>query len=299
MTKAQIAAAIQAIVRLKPVRQADMAKPDCRHPPIHRPRDAGLSRGVPVPIELLQDLDNDFAPSVFAVLFGDEQSWWYPGRTTTVESPQGYQHPGGPDHAVTAIEAHASEKHWCRYRQPPRGLKRRRPKDRADCAHRRSFGTLVRAIGRTISHAPAVGSYQHNYGSTSTRGDYEEAAAVSSASPRAAAALLRMCIEGLCKKITGVNSFDKAVAALQEQRIPVEIQLAMDVIRQNGNEVLHAGQLYGEDDAATVGMLFKLANAVVAWAITERRELRDLYNQIPEAKRKHLEERRQREAGKE
>lgn len=127
--------------------------------------------------------------------------------------------------------------------------------------------------------------------------DYEEAAAIASASPRAAAALLRMCIEGLCKKITGAETFDKAIATLQQQHIPPEIQLAMDVIRQNGNEVLHAGQLYGDDDASTVAMLFRLVNTVVTWAITEKRELQELYNQIPEAKRKHLEERRKKEIG--
>lgn len=122
--------------------------------------------------------------------------------------------------------------------------------------------------------------------------DYEEAAAVSQASPRAAAALLRMCIEGLCKKLSGAGTFEKAVEWLDEAGCPREIQLALDIIRQNGNEVMHAGQLYGNDDNATVAVLFRLANSVVSWAITEKRQLEDLYNQIPEDKRKALEARR-------
>lgn len=122
--------------------------------------------------------------------------------------------------------------------------------------------------------------------------DYEEAAAVAAASPRAAAALLRMCIEGLCKKLTGASSFEDAISQLVKQGMPSEIQLALDIIRQNGNEVMHAGQLYGDDDNATVVMLFKLVNSAVAWAITEKRQLRDLYNQIPEEKRQKLEARR-------
>ncbi|WP_213565259.1 DUF4145 domain-containing protein [Microvirga sp. 3-52] len=130
------------------------------------------------------------------------------------------------------------------------------------------------------------------------RRDYEEAAAIFSKSPRAAAALLRMCVEGLIKKVTEKDSFDKAITALQARGLPSQIQLALDVIRQNGNEVLHAGQLYGEDDEATVAMLFKLVNSVVTWSITEQRQLQELYEQIPEAKRKHLEDRRAKDAAK-
>ena len=122
--------------------------------------------------------------------------------------------------------------------------------------------------------------------------DYEEATAVAHASPRAAAALLRMCVEGLCKSITGEGRFENAIEALQKQGLPEEIQMAMDVIRLNGNQVMHAGQLYGEDDQHTVSMLFRLANSIVAWAITEKRQLRALYEQLPEEKRKHLEQKR-------
>lgn len=130
------------------------------------------------------------------------------------------------------------------------------------------------------------------------RRDYEEAAAIFSKSPRAAAALLRMCVEGLIKKITEKDTFDKAIVALQARGIPPQIQLALDVIRQNGNEVLHAGQLYGEDNEATVAMLFKLVNSVVTWAITEQRQLQELYEQIPEDKRQRLEKRRAEDAAK-
>jgi hypothetical protein len=119
--------------------------------------------------------------------------------------------------------------------------------------------------------------------------DYEEAAAVASASPRAAAALLRMCIEGLCKEVAGKPKFDAAIAELVRRGIPVEIQLAMDVVRANGNEVMQAGRRYGDDDHATVSILFRLANSIVTWAITEKNQLRELYEKIPQEKREHLE----------
>lgn len=122
--------------------------------------------------------------------------------------------------------------------------------------------------------------------------DYEEAAAISSISPRASAALLRMCVENLCKHLSAKSKFDDAMDALAKQGLPAEIQIAMDVVRLNGNEVLHAGQLYGNDDNATVSMLFRLVNLIVTWAITEKRELAALYEQIPPEKRAKLEERR-------
>lgn len=126
----------------------------------------------------------------------------------------------------------------------------------------------------------------------SVRRDYEEAAAIASDSPRAAAALLRMCIEGLCKEISGKPKFDAAMDELARRGIPEEIETAMDVIRMNGNEVMHAGRLYGQDDAGTVSMLFRLANVIVTWAITDRKMLQSLYTDIPADKREAVAKRR-------
>lgn len=49
--------------------------------------------------------------------------------------------------------------------------------------------------------------------------DFEEARAVAPHSPRAAAALLRMCVENLCKKLTDKTKFDAAIAELEAQGI--------------------------------------------------------------------------------
>ena len=71
----------------------------------------------------------------------------------------------------------------------------------------------------------------------------------------------------------------------------------MDVVRTNGNEALQAGRLYGDDDAATVSLLFRLVRSIVAWAITEQRVLQELYQQIPPEKREHIEKRRAKSKG--
>ncbi|BCG81421.1 DUF4145 domain-containing protein [Mesorhizobium sp. 113-3-3] len=110
--------------------------------------------------------------------------------------------------------------------------------------------------------------------------DFEEAAAVAAASPRAAAALLRMCIEGLCKFAAQKDNFNDAVYELEKQGVPTQITVAMDVVRMTGNEALHASRLYGTDDATTVSILFRLANSIVQWAITDKKQLEGLVAEI-------------------
>lgn len=101
-----------------------------------------------------------------------------------------------------------------------------------------------------------------------------------------------MCVEALCKEISGKSKFDAAMNELARRGIPEEIEAAMDVIRWNGNEVMHAGRLYGQDDAGTVSMLFRLANGIVTWAITDQKRLQALYNEIPADKREAVAKRR-------
>ncbi|ESZ07256.1 hypothetical protein X736_13275 [Mesorhizobium sp. L2C089B000] len=89
-----------------------------------------------------------------------------------------------------------------------------------------------------------------------------------------------MCIEGLCKSVTKKDNFNDAVHELELRGVPKQITVAMDVVRLTGNEVLHAGQLYGQDDAATVATLFRLANLIVQWAITDQNSLQELVMSI-------------------
>ncbi|RWM97685.1 MAG: DUF4145 domain-containing protein [Mesorhizobium sp.] len=130
------------------------------------------------------------------------------------------------------------------------------------------------------------------------RKDFEEAAAIAGASPRAAAALLRMCIEGLCKKVAGKDKFEDAIVELERQGIPTPVTVALDVVRLTGNEALHGGRLYGSDDAKTVATLFRLASLIVSWAITEKKELQELVSSIGPEKFARIEEQRQKAAEK-
>lgn len=124
------------------------------------------------------------------------------------------------------------------------------------------------------------------------RKDFEEAAAVANASPRAAAALLRSCVEGICMSVANKKKFEDAIRKLEAEGIPQGIVKAMDVVRLTGNGALHAGVLYGEDDEATVGLLFKLVETIVSWAVTQKRQLDELYKQMPPGALEQIEKRR-------
>ena len=67
------------------------------------------------------------------------------------------------------------------------------------------------------------------------RADYLEAAAVLQQSPRAAAALLRLCVQKLCKQLglPGKNINDD-IAALVTRGLNPEIQKALDIVRVIG-----------------------------------------------------------------
>jgi hypothetical protein len=124
------------------------------------------------------------------------------------------------------------------------------------------------------------------------RSFYDEAAAIADRSPRAAAALLRACVESILTEVTGKKNLDKAIAALEADDMPSEIIDMMDVVRLNGNGALHAAALYGDDDATTVSRLFTLVEAIVERTITRRRVLEEMRKKLPPEKLKAIEERR-------
>jgi len=122
--------------------------------------------------------------------------------------------------------------------------------------------------------------------------DYSEAKVIVNKSPRGAAALLRLCIQKLCTQLgeKGENINDD-IANLVKKGLPARIQQALDTVRMIGNEAVHPGQIDLKDDRDTALKLFKWVNLIANVMITEPKEVEELYETLPEPKRKAIEER--------
>ena len=120
--------------------------------------------------------------------------------------------------------------------------------------------------------------------------DYLEATRIVSQSPRGAVALLRLCIQKICEQLgeSGKN-INNDIASLVKKGLDERIKKALDIVRVIGNESVHPGQLHLKDDIETASRLFELINLIADTMITKPRELDELYNKLPENKRKEIE----------
>jgi hypothetical protein len=126
----------------------------------------------------------------------------------------------------------------------------------------------------------------------SLRSDYEEARTISSKSPRSAAALLRLCIQKLCKELgESGKDINADIASLVAKGLPLQVQRSLDIVRVVGNEQVHPGTLDVRDDPGIVVELFELINFIIEDRIARPKAIDDLYMRLPESKRKGIEKR--------
>jgi hypothetical protein len=126
----------------------------------------------------------------------------------------------------------------------------------------------------------------------SCKSEYDEARHVLPFSPRAAAALLRLCIQKLCKELgASGESINKDIGELVKNGMDSRIQKALDVVRVTGNNAVHPGTMDLTDDDELVNKLFKLVNLIVEEMITKPKEIDTLYGALPETARLAIEKR--------
>lgn len=122
--------------------------------------------------------------------------------------------------------------------------------------------------------------------------DFLEAAQIVVISPRGAAALLRLCIQKLCKQIgeKGKN-IDDDIASLVKNGLDVRLQKALDIVRVTGNDSVHPGQMDIEDNPKTAASLFGLVNTIADNLISQPKHIDSLFEALPDSKKQAIEKR--------
>jgi Domain of unknown function (DUF4145) len=98
------------------------------------------------------------------------------------------------------------------------------------------------------------------------KADFEEARNVFGVSPRSSAALLRLALQKLCKKLgePGEN-INKDIGSLVKKGLPSGVKDALDVVRVVGNNAVHPGEIEVHNEPETVLTLFDLTEPPTAW----------------------------------
>jgi hypothetical protein len=122
--------------------------------------------------------------------------------------------------------------------------------------------------------------------------DFEEARSIINESPRGAAALLRLCVQKLCKHLGEKGkTIDDDIASLVLKGLNPMVQRSLDIVRVIGNEAVHPGEIDLRDDSDTASRLLDIVNSIVDQMISHPKKVEELYGKLPESKRNAIEER--------
>lgn len=121
---------------------------------------------------------------------------------------------------------------------------------------------------------------------------YNEAALVFTYSHRAAAALLRLCLQLLLTeaKIEGKTIDQQIQNLIKSGEDPMSV-LCMDICRILGNESVHPGTINLNEDTDTAAILFMFINMATDRLFTAKRKIDAILQKLPEGARKALEDR--------
>jgi hypothetical protein len=122
--------------------------------------------------------------------------------------------------------------------------------------------------------------------------DYIEAGNVFSDSPRAAAALLRLALQKLCRQLgqKGEN-INEDIKRLVTQGLNPLVQKSLDSLRITGNNAVHPGEIDLEEEPQRVLKLFDLLNFIAEKMISEPKEIEGFYEDLPKSSREAIQRR--------
>jgi hypothetical protein len=122
--------------------------------------------------------------------------------------------------------------------------------------------------------------------------DYQEASGIVARSPRGAAAILRLCVQKLCQQLDlPGKDLNKDIGQLVKRGLNPQVQQALDIVRVIGNNAVHPGQIDLRDDRATALRLCALLNLIADAMISQPKQVRELYESLPEGQRDAIERR--------
>ncbi len=106
------------------------------------------------------------------------------------------------------------------------------------------------------------------------RGEYGEARAIASLSPRSAAAILRMVFQKICRYLgESGKDLNADIDRLIERGLPAGLRKALQRVRVLGEDTANPGKIDGRDDAQTVATLFQIINIVIEKLVAEPKQI--------------------------
>jgi hypothetical protein len=119
----------------------------------------------------------------------------------------------------------------------------------------------------------------------SVKEDFMEARGIVNTSPKAAAALLRMCLQKLmsCLGESGRNA-ELDIYGLIRKGLPSKFRDALWAVRVIGPGAIPPGEISVKDDVDTAVALFNLINMIVEATISQQRKVNQLYTTLPNPK---------------
>lgn len=124
----------------------------------------------------------------------------------------------------------------------------------------------------------------------SCRDIFIEAVHVFEHSPRAAAALLRLCLQQLLEHLGYSGTINSMIKETVAKGVPVHIQQFMDYARHHGNAAAHGHDLTidPEERRDNAEFMFTVVNTVAEHLITHPRQARENYAKLPESIRAQI-----------